>query len=255
MVDLREVRPADAIESSWLEEYERRMNPLWQDLRLLNSNLYVLQKVSKFPIHLFTEPLRGNFLDIVAVNLSSMCAMSIWRLWLDPDRDRRSLTLKRFSEDVGKHLRPKYRQEFNTASANLKWDECALERVEKFRHKRMAHYDSKCNLSPELRRKLWLSLPGLTNLRDTLNRMFEILCFGCERSVLHIAYDPKVQHPRDMDPRSDVEVILDNIARNSPLLNMPEEQPQAWPFSRERLPEDDLRALNEYRRKFELPEV
>jgi len=252
-MNLRELQPADVIQPSWLEEYERKMDPLWQELILLNSNLYVLEKLSKFPIHLFTEPLRGQFLDIVAVNLSGMCAMSVWRLWLDPDT--RSLTLRRFSEDVGKHLRSKYRQEFNTALADLKWDERALERVEKFRNKRMAHFDSKCNLSPEVRRTLRLVLPDLTKLRDTLNSLFEILCFDRGRAMLPPYYDPKVQHPRDMDPRSDVEVILDKIARNSPRLNMPEEQPQVWPFFRENLSEDELQALNEYRRKFELPEV
>lgn len=251
-VNLREVQPSDAIEPFWLEEYEQKINLLWQELILLNSNLYVLEKLSKFPTHLFTDPLRGDFLDTVAVNLSSMCAMSIWRLWLDPDT--RSLTLKRFKDDVAEHVRPKYRQDFDTALENLKWDEDALKRVKKFRHKLMAHFDSKCNLSPRERRRLWLSLPVLMNLRDTLNSLFEILCFGCERSVLHIAYDPKVQHPRGMDPRSDVEVILDKIARNSPILNMPEEQPQAWPFSRTNLL-DDLQVLNEYRRKFGLSEV
>jgi len=252
-MNLRELQPADVIQPSWLEQYKRKMDRLQQELILLNSNLYVLEKLSKFPIHLFTEPLRGQFLDMVAVNLSSMCAMSVWRLRLDPDT--KSLTLRRFSEDVGKHLRPKYRQEFNTALADLKWDERALERVEKFRHKSMAHFDSKCNLSPQERRKLWLSLPDLTKLRDTLNSLFEILCFRLHRAVLPPYYDPKVLRPRDMDPRSDVEVILDKIARNSPMLNMPEEQPQVWPFHRQKLTKDDLKVLNEYRRKFGLPEV
>lgn len=253
-MNLREAQPADVIESSWLEEYEQRMNLFWlQELVPLNSNLYVLEKLSKFRFDLFVDPRRGNFLDIVAVNLSSMCAMSIWRLWLD--KDKKSLTLKRFKDEVAEHVRPQYRQDFDTALENLKWDERALKRVEKFRHKRMAHFDSKCNLSPQERRKLWLSLPALTNLRDTLNRLFEILCFGCGRIVLHIAYDPKIQHPRDMDSRNDVEIVLDAIARNSPILNMPEEQPRAWPFHREKLSNDDLQVLNEYRSKFGLPEV
>jgi len=79
-MNLREVQRADAIESSWLEEYEQKMDLLSDEFILLNSNLHVLEKLSKFPIHLFTDPLRGDFLDIIAVNLSSMCAMSIWRL-------------------------------------------------------------------------------------------------------------------------------------------------------------------------------
>jgi len=252
-MNLREVQPGGAIESSWLEEYERRMNLLWQELILLNSNLYVLEKLSKFPIHLFTDPVRGNFLDIVAVSLSSMCAMSIWRLRLD--KNRKSLTLERFKDDIREHVRSKYRQDFDTALENLKWDKRALERVKRFRHKRMAHFDSKCNLSPELRRTLWLSLPLLSKLCDTLNRLFEILCFGCERIVLHIAYDPRIQHPRDMDSCNDVEIVLDAIARNSDLLNMPEKQPYHWAAYRTNLSKDDLKVLNEYRTKFGLSEV
>ena len=252
-INLRELRPTDVIESSWLEKYERKTNLLWQELILLNSNLYVLEKLSKFPIHLLTDRVRGDFLDIVAVNLSSMCAMIIWKLWLD--KDERSLTLARFRDDVRQHVRSEYRGDFDAALQNLQWDERALERVEKFRHKRIAHFDSTYNLSPEVRRTLWLLLPDLTNLRDTLNSLFEILCFGHGAGLLPPYYDPKVQHPRDMDPRSDVEVILDNIARNSPILNMPEEQPLAWPFVREGLSEDSLQTLNEYRIEFGLPEV
>lgn len=252
-MNLRELQPADVIESSWIQEYERRLDVLWWELILLNSNLYVLEKLSEFPTHLFLDPVRGDFLDIVAVNVSSMCAMIIWRLWLD--EDKRSLTLARFRDDVREHLRTEYREDFDTALRNLQWDEHALQRVEKFRHKRMAHFDSKCNLSPEVRRTLWLLLPDLTNLRDALNSLFGILCFGHGRGVLPLYYDPRAQHPRDMDPRSDVEVILDKIARNSPILNMPEEQPQTWPFFRKDLSKDDLQELNEYRKKFGLPEV
>jgi hypothetical protein len=70
--------------------------------------------------------------------------------------------------------------------------------------------------------------------------------------MLPIQYHPEVQHPPGYDSRPDIEIILDNIAKNSPLLNLPEKSPQAWKYRKDMLPETDLELLNKYRRKFKM---
>ena len=72
--------------------------------------------------------------------------------------------------------------------------------------------------------------------------------------TLPIGYEPSVKHPTGSDPRSDIEHLLDLIVQDSYIFKMPEESPY-WNITKERLPQDTIKILNEYRRKFGKPEV
>ena len=256
-INIREAQPTHVIESSWLEEYEQGMNLLWlQELVLLNSNLYILEKLLDFPFDLFVMPDRRTFFRLVQINLFRSCIIIVWKLVEDPDPS--ALTLLRFKNEVRRHIRPQYASSFDAALKETKFDkqiEQLLEPIRTLRNKRIAHLDKGFNLPPEQIKELRVSLSDLMVLRDTLNQLFEVLCFGCQRSVLPIEYNPEVRHPPGVDARSDIEKFLDNVVKDSPLLNMPENEPDRWPYFREGLPTDALQVLNEYRRKFGLPEV
>lgn len=256
-MNLREVQPADVIESSWLEEYERKINLLWlQELVLLNSNLYILEKLLDFPFDLFVMPDRRTFFRLVEINLFRSCLMIVWKLVEDPDPN--ALTLLRFKNEIRRHIRPQYACSLDAVLKETKFDkqiEQLLEPIRTLRNKRIAHLDEDFNLPPEQIKEMRVSLSDLMVLRDMLNQLFELLCFGHQRSVVPIEYHPEVIHPPGVDARSDVEELLDNVARNSPLLNMPENEPDHWRYFRQGLPRDILQVLNEYRRKFGLPEV
>ena len=73
--------------------------------------------------------------------------------------------------------------------------------------------------------------------------------------MLPLQYDPGVRHPIGTKHTTDLEDILDSIARNSFLLNMPEEHPDRWGHHRKRLGKKELDLLNKYRVKFDLPEL
>lgn len=92
----------------------------------------------------------------------------------------------------------------------------------------------------------------LNIIRQKVNELFNILCFSHGYSVEFIEYSSNVEHPPGTDTRTDIERILDNIAYNSPLINMPEEQKEFWPHYRQNLSEDDIKIMNSYRRKFKL---
>jgi len=255
-INLRELQPADVIESSWLEEYEESIQRMWQELVLLNSNLYILDKLLSFPFDLFVAPDRRAFFRLVEINLFRSCIMIVWKLVADRGPD--SLTLRRFKNEIREHIRCKYSGGFDAALKETKFDKQTaqlLQPIKALRNKRIAHLDKDFNLSPEQREEMRVSLSDLKVVRDALNQLFELLCFGHQRVVLPIEYYPEVENPPGVDARSDIEEFLDNIARDSPLLNMPENEPQHWPYDRRSLSKDDLQRLNEYRRKFGLPEV
>jgi len=255
-MNIKHCQPADVIQPSWHNSYEQRIERLWWELVWLNSNLFVLEKLSAFPFELFLQPLRGNFFSLVQVNLFNMCILIIRKLV--EEKDPRSLTLSRFKQDVQSHIRPKYESSLDAALDDVEFDATIsdlLERARKIRNKRVAHFDRKFNLSPKQQKEIRLSLVDLMELRDALNKLFETLCFGHRRSVLPWQYDPRVQHPPDLDARSDVEELLNRIAKDSHILNMPEQQPNFWPHFREGLSQKELQMLNQHRTKFGLREV
>ena len=92
-------------------------------------------------------------------------------------------------------------------------------------------------------------------MRDELNRLFDSLGFDISFMMLPIQYHPDVQHPTGTDPRSDIEIILDKVAQESPVLNMPEKNPRAWGNWKKQFSEEDMEAINTFRKKFELPAV
>ena len=73
--------------------------------------------------------------------------------------------------------------------------------------------------------------------------------------MLPMQYSTRVVHPQGVDSRTDIERILDAIARESPILNLPEQHADYWSIYREGLSERDLEMLNSYRTKFNLTKV
>lgn len=252
-MNLQEVQPAEVIESSWLEEYERSIDRIWQQLVRLNINLYILDKLLNFPFDLFSPmPGQRTFFSIVRANLFEFSILTAWKMVED------TLTLRRFKNEIRQHIRCKYKNSFDVALKETKFErqiKPLVKPLKTLRDKRIAHLDKDFNLSSQQIKEMRVSLSDLRVLRDALNQLFEVLCFGYQRHVLPIEYNPEVWHPPGVDARSDIERLLDNVARDSPLLNMPENEPDRWPYFREGLPTDVLQVLNEYRRKFGLPEV
>jgi hypothetical protein len=105
---------------------------------------------------------------------------------------------------------------------------------------------------------LKLSRPNISELRelrDALNTLLDALSFNVGHMMLPIPYHPNVSHPVGSNHKTDIEEILDCIARDSHMLNMSEKKPERWRYRRAHLIEDKLKILNQYRRKFNLPEA
>ncbi|HEY2922103.1 MAG TPA: hypothetical protein VGK77_24245, partial [Candidatus Binatia bacterium] len=85
-----------------------------------------------------------------------------------------------------------------------------------------------------------------------LNSLLNALAFNVEYSMLPIPYDARARRPSE---KTDIEEILDGIAKNSFFLNMPERYPERWRYRRPNLSGDKLDAFNHYRRKLDLSEV
>ena len=250
--------PESLIEPNWLDSYEKEITALWWQLVRLNANLFILKKLADFPFHLLGF-IRQPFWDLVRYSLSEASVMIIWRVALDTDPD--ALTLRRLKNSIVQNLREeKHRSQLKRLLRKIDFEGAMSDlgpRVRDLRHKLLAHMDRDLNVDPrpEQIKQFSLYLAYLAVLQDKLNSLFESLCFGKQRLPLPIDYHPEVRHPPGVDARPDIETLLDCVAKESALLNMPEQQPEVWPRWRKNLSPEELEVLNKYRVELGLPEA
>ena len=121
------------------------------------------------------------------------------------------------------------------------------------RKKIFAHFNK--NLLFGKKKVKHLNIEELEKLRDRLNSVLDTLSFDVEHMMLPLSYSENVVRPKGVDYLPDIEVLLDSIAKNSELLNMPERSPELWKCAKESFNEEGIKKFNNYRKKFNLPEV
>ena len=242
------------VKDAFVAEYERDLEFFYSQLIELNVDIYILEHVLQFPIELFSDrdPEKSIFLVQVIDNFLDQSILIITKLVRDQDyRGKRVHTLSKFKKQVVQHTKDEYREALQRLLRNSDFGKKTarlLEKAEHIRDKRIAHFDPCFFREPFNRaiRSEFLLFSEIKVLRDELNTFFEALSFGAEYDMLPSTYKNNT---------SDIEWILDGIARSSNILNMPEENPDRWQHERHRLTEDELSQINLYRKKFGLREV
>jgi hypothetical protein len=232
------------------------MDAFWWQIVRLNSSMYVLERITEFRFDVFCEQPQ-HFWNLVQHALVESCTLIIWRIAVDPGPE--ALSLRQFKNQVFKHIhvediRMQIAQSFkdNGLDDQLKTLEVKIPDI---RHKFIAHLNRSLVADPAPRQleqgKLLLS--DLVKYRDTVNSYFGAFCFGKARLLVPIEYYSGTQHPPGIDSRSDIEQILDSIARQSGILNLPERDHEHWSAIRKAYPQDAIDTVNTYRSKFGLP--
>ena len=252
--------PRDKIENDWLMDFFRNQQALWGEIIQLNTNSFIMQKISNFPFKLF--PHRENiFWDTTFFSLFQSSVMIIYKIALDNNSE--VLSLSRFKNQILEHfineeIKSEFKKNLKELNFNTKIKKYS-NLVNEERNLRLAHFNSNTNkkLSEEdVQRRIQLT-NKLSEITKLLNKYFYILSFNENFSNTYIEYSEGIisQLNDSRDCRSDIEQLLDSIAKNSPLLNMPEVQKGFWRVYRAKLLNSELEVLNYYRKKFELPEI
>ncbi len=244
---------------SLIERYKEDSRAIWWELTRLSRNLFVLEKVATFPFHLF-DGFMPLFWRLAYSALFETSVLIISKL--TEEGVSGTLTMGRLRGEVMQSLREEsHKEELARALRSQQFD-CTFSglraRIRQLRHNYLAHFKREWNVkdpTPEQVKERGVRLSDLKALGDKLNSLFELLCFGERGEFLSIEYHPDVVRPVGSDPRTDVEAILDNIARDSAMLNMPERQPEIWPLYRDELSQEHLDVFNRYRSKFGLGKV
>ena len=86
-------------------------------------------------------------------------------------------------------------------------------------------------------------------LRDRITELFQALAINTSYRMLPIGYDTE-------SSQSDIEQLLDAIADKSPILRMPEQQPEWWQnYRMPSLTDAEKEQINIYLRKFDLTPI
>jgi len=254
-MDFSELEPREVLHEEAIPEYERGMDFFYLgQLVPLNANIYIIEQVLEFPFELFVSPEDTIFFRLLVDNFYNTGLLTITRLATDSGKDL--YTLLQFKNWVAQQVKDEFKEDFQKHLKQAKFDKKTQEMLEKARGLRntsVAHIKRDLVLGNIEQDRL--NFVELKALRDALNVLLKALSFNKERLMLPIQYHLGVVHPAGADSRSDIQRILDNIARDSNMLNLPEKNPHHWAAFRKNLSEENLRTINKYRAKFGLPEV
>ncbi len=254
-MNFHQLDPQEVIISESLSEYRDSIDFFYREqLVLLNANIYVMEKILNFPFQVFHRMEKTVFFRLVMTNFYFASVLTITRLVTDQSSDFH--TLPQFKNWVLKQVKPKYQKEFQTHLRATRFDtqtQQMFKKAKRLRDAQIAHSKRDTSLLFEHDQ---LNLEELRVLRDILNFLLHSLSFNKRHVMLPFQYSLE-QHSLDerssiWDERSDIEYLLDCIAKESDLLNMPEESPEHWERKKERLPKKYIKVINEYRIKFGL---
>jgi hypothetical protein len=240
-------------DKSAIMEYEKGMRFLYHHLVELNINVYLVEQIFKFPLSLFLReeaPEKSIFLRQFVDNAMSMSILGINKLIIDKKSDL--YTLKNFQRRVRVLMKADYHEAYDKIINDNQMLErqvkYILDKAKDVRDNQLAHltqeafqeaFDSKLKNNQ-------IYLRDIKLIREKLNRCFSNLGFGTEYLMLPTCY----QDSKSFGHKSDIEEILDNIAKDSHILNLPEKSLDRWNVVFPILTEADLQQLNRYREKF-----
>lgn len=243
------------VEESFVAEYKQAMKVFFSHLVELNVNIYIVEHIFAFPLNLFSpgHPEGTIFFSQVIDNFLDQSVLTITKLVTDQGANQRQqvYTLKRFKNNVNKYVKVEYRDDLREKLKSCDFEMKTTtfqQKAEKMRNQRIAHFPPEAILGPfdqthQPERILFSELQVFCN---ELNKLYEALTFDAECFMLPLTYQDNV---------SDINWILESVAKNSNILNMPERNPRRWSVERQRLTEDELYHINHYRKKFDLIEV
>jgi hypothetical protein len=244
-------RPEEVLEEEFINEYNNGMRFLYSNLVELHTNIFILEKVFTFPFRLFAGPDQVFFRQVV-INFYDVSILTITRIAADQEGDL--FTLPRFKGAVVRHIREAYREPLLERLRAVKFEEKMIDlltRARAIRNQRIAHITQQFagDFFQQSLAQLGFNLGDLKFMRDRITELFQALAFDATYRMLPLGYDTNSNE-------SDIEKLLDSIARNSRILNMPEQQPEWWQnYQLCSLNDAEKEQINIYRRKFGLTPI
>ena len=254
-MDIYDKKPEDVLKPEFIQQYKELHEDIWHRLIKTNTSIIILEKIESFPFDHFYSPNENIFWMSVYWNFLYISTITIHTITNDDGKDAH--TLLRFKNNIlRKWLIESEKQTYSQNLKEAKFDkttETIGKKITDMRNKIIAH-----RLSDEEGRHL-LNPEGITvseirHTYDDVERLFRACSFGSEYATTFITYLPLATCGGKPIER-DIDHILDLIVKDSYWLNKPERNEQSWQICKTTKSSAEIIELNQWRKKFGMPEV
>jgi hypothetical protein len=246
--NFKQMQPADILKADALEKHQNEMAYFHHKLSELHHSTYFIQQIVDFPFDLFVLPAEDLFLRMTLDNLAQVTILQITKL--TTDNGKSAHTLGRFKTFMETAVKDEMQADYRRAMKEARFKpriRGLIEKAKNLRDLQIAHSVSDYVDA--------ITFTEITEILAEMTKLFEVASFDAEYRYLIFSYDPTIKRPPDVDRRTDIERILDGIARDSPVLHEPERNPVAWPYLRQGMSPQKVEQFNRYRKKCGLQEV
>jgi hypothetical protein len=238
------------IKNEHLEEYKQKMDWFYSELVELNNVSHFMQKIIEFPFVLFRPNKQNNYLffNTIMSSFHQTAIFSISRLVTD---GRDTYSLFHFKNDVFRWATDQGKEMLKEQLKTVETQEIQQMAREKTRELRDSVYAHTLITSIDSEKTIYYAgLKDFKELHEKLQTIFDALSFETQtvRQLKDIIGDLDLE-------QAGIEEILDNIAKTSELFNLPESDMQEWLNIKRKLTDEQIQKFNQYRHKFNLPEV
>lgn len=245
-MNLSEKKPEDVIKPEFLEKYKELHEDIWSRLSHINTTITILEKTLQSPLQYFQQS--------ETVFWQTVCWNSVWALVilihaLINDKLKYTHTLPKFKDNILEWLENSEKAEFSQILEKHEFDpttETIKEKITQIRHKELAHREFKNNCFPNPN---GITVSEIRRAYNDIENLFQACSFGIEYDTTLYPTGTCGGKPIEKD----IDKLLDLIVKNSNWLNQPELMKEGWPDMSRDLSKEELRELNTWRTKFNLP--
>jgi len=250
-VGINDYNPKKVILPACLNQYEKEMDPIWWQLIQFNCNIYIMEKIMSVDFVLLGYT-TNIFWRLLFESMFETNVMILWRL-VDPKKS--TLSMRIIRDHIRDNLRnDDLKNEFDALMEKSNYDysiEKIHHKISILRHNRFGHLQRKWIIKEgaSFINDDYLPFSNLKEYGNAIGNLFKLLCFNHKRMLTLLDYYPNVKHPSGTDSRSDIEELIDLVIENSPFVNMPENQPDYWPINKKGLTKEEIKQMNDYRKR------
>ncbi len=253
---LMSLDPKEVFEEDWVDTYKKRISALHLQMSEIRSTFFLYEKIVKFPFHLFLQ-YSGHFWSLTRRSMFVAITVGLWRLLYDEEPN--SLTVVKMRNEVMKRARDQTaKDEIQRIlrRANLKNRLVTIkDEIRRMRHKHFAHLDRVNVDNPPVQASQGVTIQEISDLLDAAEYILNAIGLDTQYKFLLGGYDSTVRQPQGIDPRTDIEQMLDDMVKSSPGFNLPETNPYEFEFYWKNKNPNERKVFNQYRKKFGMKEI
>lgn len=254
IMEISDIKPEEIIESAYTQEYNELYNDIWGRLIHVHTNIIILECIEEFAFERFYGPQENIFWKMIYWNFLYVAIVFLHGLTNDQGGEKH--TLARFKNRLLEWIKPTLREAYREKLKSVKFSEEIKrigDKVTEMRHKVIVHRILSQEKGLAVEDVEGVTVSEIRRYYDATEELFHACSFGSEHSTTFIPYYEETCNGKPVE--KDIDKLLNLIVKDSYWLNEPELKKEFWSILRETKSEEEIRELNEYRKRFRMPEL